>query len=148
MCLQTKEAPIEEREERLIKERIRGLARREKLRQNPIAYEKYLERERRRNKRRKEIGKELKFKSVKCLTDEEKEIRREKQRQWSRNYRSRQAKNSKITDFTNLDSVVEQHPIPAYLTSTSSTHQKNYDAHPNLNNIHSDSESEYILGLD
>lgn len=74
---------------------------RERLRQDPVAYKKYLEKERQRNQTRKAKGVQLKFKNVADLTEREQRARRKQGRIWSQNFRVRQeTKNELVVQNT------------------------------------------------
>lgn len=77
-------------------------AHRARVRQDPVAYNEYLQKERERNKCRKEAAKELKFKSVQQLTDRELRARRKQGREWSHNYRTRSKGNYPVLNTQQL----------------------------------------------
>lgn len=92
-----------QREKRLEKERLRSAARREKRKQDLVAYEEYLVKERERNRLRKDNRVEPKFKSVNNLTDIELSARRSEQNEWTRNSRARQSATTRCTDNDSSD---------------------------------------------
>lgn len=80
----------------LEKRRIRDQRRRERRRQDPVAYAIYCEKERMRNQVRKDEGVQLKFKSSKDLTDRERRSRLKQQKQWNSNRRAKKATASSV----------------------------------------------------